>query len=32
MGHEWQPDGKWQRSMELLMTEVVPQMADLEAT
>ncbi len=31
MGHEWQPDGKWQRSMELLMTEVVPQMADLEA-
>ncbi|MGI8857585.1 MAG: LLM class flavin-dependent oxidoreductase [Thermomicrobiales bacterium] len=31
MGHEWQPDGKWQRSMELLMTEVVPRMADLEA-
>jgi hypothetical protein len=30
MGHEWQPDGKWQGSMELLMTEVVPRMADLE--
>jgi alkanesulfonate monooxygenase SsuD/methylene tetrahydromethanopterin reductase-like flavin-dependent oxidoreductase (luciferase family) len=31
MGHEWQPAEQWQRSMELLMTEVVPRMADLEA-
>ncbi len=31
MGHEWHPEERWQRSMELLMTEVVPQMADLEA-
>ncbi len=31
IGHEWQPAEKWRRSMELLMTEVVPRLSDLKA-
>ncbi len=31
IGHEWEPDAKWRRSMELLATEVVPRLRDLEA-
>ena len=30
MGHEWEPREDWQRSMELLAKEVMPQLADLE--
>lgn len=30
MGHEWEPREDWQRSMELLANEVMPQLADLE--
>jgi alkanesulfonate monooxygenase SsuD/methylene tetrahydromethanopterin reductase-like flavin-dependent oxidoreductase (luciferase family) len=30
MGHEWQPAERWERSMALLMDEVVPRLADLE--
>ena len=26
IGHEWEPDAKWRRSMELLATEVVPRL------
>ena len=30
MGHEWSPLDKWKRSMELLATEVMPKVSDLE--
>ncbi|MFN8540005.1 MAG: LLM class flavin-dependent oxidoreductase [Thermomicrobiales bacterium] len=30
IGHEWNPDDKWRRSMELLATEVAPRLGDLE--
>ena len=30
MGHEWSPLDKWQKSMELLTTEVLPKAADLK--
>lgn len=30
IGHEWEPDARWRRSMELLATEVVPRLRDLE--
>mgnify|MGYP001491477161 FL=1 len=30
MGHEWQPKDRWQRSMELLAKEVMPQLTDLQ--
>ena len=30
MGHEWEPREDWQRSMELLANEVMPQLADLD--
>ncbi len=29
MGHEWRPKDKWMRSMELLATEVMPALKDL---
>ena len=29
MGHEWEPRGKWERSMTLLREEVMPKLADL---
>jgi alkanesulfonate monooxygenase SsuD/methylene tetrahydromethanopterin reductase-like flavin-dependent oxidoreductase (luciferase family) len=29
MGHEWEPRQDWQHSMELLVNEVMPQLADL---
>ena len=29
MGHEWQPQDKWVRSMTLLAQEVMPKLADL---
>jgi alkanesulfonate monooxygenase SsuD/methylene tetrahydromethanopterin reductase-like flavin-dependent oxidoreductase (luciferase family) len=30
IGHEWQPEEKWRRSMELLAAEVAPRLRDLE--
>jgi alkanesulfonate monooxygenase SsuD/methylene tetrahydromethanopterin reductase-like flavin-dependent oxidoreductase (luciferase family) len=29
IGHEWNPDAKWRRSMELLATEVVPRLGNV---
>ena len=29
MGHEWSPPGKWERSMNLFVNEVMPQLQDL---
>lgn len=29
MGHEWQPEDRWRRSMRLLAEEVMPQLAEL---
>jgi len=29
MGHEWKPKDKWQRSMKLLVEEVLPKLSDI---
>ena len=29
MGHEWSPPGQWERSMNLFVNEVMPQLQDL---
>jgi alkanesulfonate monooxygenase SsuD/methylene tetrahydromethanopterin reductase-like flavin-dependent oxidoreductase (luciferase family) len=32
MGHEWQPQEKWQRSMRLFVEEVMPRLTPTAAT